>query len=110
MRHLLPALLVLCVGCATTNASTVPDVDRSAAITLVRGDLQTLLERPTVVHWERAYRHFDRHLEPHLSSSDRLELEIRFASARRHLKMGEKSRPALRAQIERLLADLQPQD
>ena len=110
MRPVLPALLALCIGCATTNASVVPDVDRTAAIALVQHDLETLLERPTQVHWDRAYRHFDRHLEPHLSSSDRLDLEVRFASARRHLKLGERGRPDLRADVEALLADLQPQD
>lgn len=109
MRLLLPALLLLATGCATTNAS-VPHVDRDAAIQLVRNDLKTLLERPTDVHWQRAYRHFDKHLEPHLSPSDRLSLEVRFGAIRSHLKLGEKQRPSLERSIQDVLKSLQPQD
>lgn len=112
MRMLLPlavAILPALTGCATTNAS-VPHVDRSAAIELVRTDLETLLETPDDVHWKRTYRHFDRHLEPHLSASDRLRLEVRFGSLRQHLKLGEKGRPALERSVHELLATLQPQD
>lgn len=112
MRLLLPLAVLLApalTGCATTNAS-VPHVDRSAAIELVRADLKTLATSPTDVHWKRTYRHFDQHLEPHLSGSDRLWLETRFGNLRQHLKLGEKGRPALTAGVEELLTYLQPQD
>ena len=112
MRLLLPFAVLLApvlTGCATTNAS-VPHVDRSAAIELVRSDLETLLDAPDEVHWKRTYRHFDRHLEPHLSASDRLRLEVRFGNLRQHLKLGDKGRPALERGVRELLGMLQPQD
>lgn len=112
MRFLLPLAVLLApalTGCATTNAS-VPHVDRTAAIELVRADLKTLAQAPTDIHWKRTYRHFDRHLEPHLSASDRLRLEVRFGNLRHHLKLGEKGRPALERDVADLLAYLQPQD
>ena len=109
MRSLLLALLVVSTGCATTNAQ-VPEVDRDAAFSLVHTDLDTLASNPNETLWLRAYRHFDKHLEPHLSSSDRLTIEVRFASVRRELRRGESARPAFDAEVRALIQQLQPQD
>lgn len=111
-----PVLSVLCLlgltlasGCDTTHAR-VPDIRADEAIALVQQDLAALAESPTEVKWLRAYRHFDAHVEPHVSPSRRLELERAFAELRRSLKMADPDRPAIAARCASLAAELQPQD
>jgi hypothetical protein len=102
----------------------VPALEPAEAHALVVADLDLLVEEPSEIHWRRAYRHFDRHLEPHLDAQARLELEIAFGRLRRELKMAPPTRsaaasPELNALCERIESrlttlvetmDLQPQD
>ena len=111
------------VGCGTTHAS-VTALEPAEAHALVVADLESLAEEPSELHWRRAYRHFDRHLEPHLDAQARLELEIAFGRLRRELKMAPPTRSAsastaLKPLCDRIAhrldslvdtMDLQPQD
>lgn len=108
MRNLLLlATLVVAPACGTSVAQ-VPHVDRAAAQKLVLEDLDLLAEQPSAVHWRRTYRHFDRHLEPHLSASARLELEVAFGELRRELKMAPPEE--WKQQVLAVKHKLQPQD
>lgn len=104
---LLLAVLAMAPACNTSNAE-VPTVDREAAIHLVLGDLDELAKQPDSVHWRRTYRHFDRHLEPHMPASKRLALEVAFGQLRTDLKMAPPE--GVELQIEGIRAMLQPQD
>jgi hypothetical protein len=104
---LLLAALAVLPACGTSKAS-VPSVDRDAAQQLVLQDLAELAKSPDALHWRRAYRHFDRHLEPHLSSRDRLQMEVAFGNLRRDLKMGPPD--GVQARIAAIQERLQPQD
>lgn len=108
MRNLLLlAAIAVAPACASSNAQ-VPTVDRDAALQLVVDDLGQLLQSRDAMHWRRAYRHFDRYVEPHLSSSERLKLEVAFSALRRDLKQGPPE--GLETAIEALQMRLQPQD
>lgn len=108
MRNLLLlAAVAVAPACAPSNAQ-VPTVDRDAALQLVVDDLGELAQSHDPTHWRRAYRHFDRYVEPHLSSSERLRLEMAFSDLRRELKLGPPE--GLETSIRALQTRLQPQD
>ena len=99
---LLLAILLLTPACRTSRAH-VPTVDRTDAIKLVIDDLTTLKTSPTDAHWQRAYTHFDKYIEPHLTAEQRLPLEHEFAKLRT-------SPPDQRnLKIEALINELQPE-
>lgn len=103
------ASLVFAPGCDTTHAS-VPSIAPDDARQLVLADLAELAADPSEVQWRRTYRHFDRHLEPHLAAGDRLALEVAFGNLRRELKMDRPDRAVVARLCDRVAADLQPQD
>ncbi|MCB9669054.1 MAG: hypothetical protein H6734_06250 [Alphaproteobacteria bacterium] len=104
---LLLAALAVAPACGTSNAQ-VPTTDRDSAVQLVLDDLEQLAAQPDATHWRRAYRHFDRHLEPHLPASERLKMEVAFGNLRHDLKIAPPDE--LRAAIVAIQATLQPQD
>ncbi len=120
------AFSAVSAGCGTTHAS-VTALEPAEAHALVVSDLDALAESPAELRetqWRRAYRHFDRHLEPHLDGEARLELEIAFGQLRRQLKMAPPTRGVeasnhleplcdrIEQRLNTLVAkmDLQPQD
>lgn len=105
----LSCALLFSAGCDTTHAS-VPVIELSDARKLVLDDLAALAEQPSELRWLRAYRHFDRHVEPHLTPERRLSFELRFAEIHRSLKLGDDRGGRLQALCAQLAADLQPQD
>jgi hypothetical protein len=98
---------LLSSGCDTTHAR-VPDIQPDEARALVLADLVALQSSPSAATWTRAYRHFDRHVEPHLDAGRRLALEVAFADLRRAVKAG--GLDEIRRRAGAIASDLQPQD
>lgn len=107
MRTLALIFCAFVLPACTSSVASVPVIDATAARQLVESDLDTLLDAPTAAHWRRAYRHFDEHLEAHLSADDRLAAELAFASLRRQVR--SRKGGDLRASIDAIVAHLQPQ-